>query len=112
MESLAGVTPTTMEPLCVTRRTEADGLLHAPWTPTQVAILNQYQRADWTPSFYCGKAHDGGGPALLAQISGWRCPDPGCGFSRDWAFSHMADVSQWETSGAGLHGVGFNGTIG
>lgn len=59
---------------------------HAPWTPAQVLVLNNYQVGKFHP-YTCG----GCTPArdLIATEEGWVCA--WCGYKQDWCHaSHFA----------------------
>ncbi len=68
----------------------------APWRPSEVASLNEYQNAGaWHP-FTCPNRdlspHRTGSQdvgMLEASAAGWICPD--CGYMQDWAHDWMVD---------------------
>jgi hypothetical protein len=61
----------------------------APFTPAEVATLNEYQQSGvWHP-FTCGNALCG--RELIATEAEWVCP--GCSYTQDWAYTWMADGS-------------------
>lgn len=82
-----------------------DRHVHAPFTPDQVANLNEYQRSGTAHPFTCGSGnrldeahlvamrargdHDAG--VLVAAEDGWHCPAVGCGYTQAWAHTGMAD---------------------
>jgi hypothetical protein len=72
--------------------------IRAPWTPEQVAALNQFQREGGMHPFTCV---DQGGPwharnvPLEATASGWECPSLHCHYRQDWAHAFMADPNAW-----------------
>ena len=61
------------------------------FTEDQVASLNAYQESGVFHEFTCGgeKCRR----ALVATTEGWRCPDPECDYTQDWAHSWMMDWS-------------------
>lgn len=62
----------------------------APFKPEQVSSLNSFQRCPLFHPFTCACGSD-----LVAGEAGWHCPR--CPYTRDWAYSGMADGS-WERS--------------
>lgn len=70
-------------------------LLHAPFTPDEVASLNAYQHSGAFHPFTCpGRILDGTEHILEATEHGWRCahcPD----FTQNWCHLWMADWS-WQ----------------
>lgn len=66
--------------------------IHAPFTPEQVAELNEYQHRGNVHPFTCGRtprsAHKDGEGVLIAAAAGWYCPDDD--YTQDWAFGFMA----------------------
>ncbi len=65
-------------------------LIHAPWSPVQVAALNRVQRSGRMHPFTCGASH----PlhvTLIAETDGWHCPDEACDYRQNWAHAFMAD---------------------
>lgn len=73
----------------------------APWTPEQVAALNEFQRRGQFHPFTCGGDHVPGSPVLVAREDGWHCSDPygeGCAYRQNWAHSFMAAPEQWSVS--------------
>lgn len=100
MELLAGVT--SASPPSVSQEggmPSPDDRLEAPWSPSEVATLNAYQRAEWLGSVVCDGTHGEAPPKLLAQQDGWRCPDPGCGKRKTWVAGGATNRAQWETQG-------------
>lgn len=69
-----------------------------PWTPEQVASLNDFQRWRGMHPFTC--AHRGAVPhqrdVLIAVKNGWLCPD--CDYTQYWAHEWMVDGTwrAWE----------------
>jgi hypothetical protein len=69
--------------------------LRAPFSPDQVAALNDYQQAGWMHPFTCPNRGDGKHRTttdlgiLVATEAGWTCPD--CDYTQGWAHSFMAD---------------------
>ncbi len=63
--------------------------LRAPWTPEQVAALNEWQVRPDVPQFTCGEnsAH-----VLIATRFGWRCPYDT--YEQDWAHAFMASFAE------------------
>lgn len=61
-------------------------LITAPWSPDQVAALNEFQRLGYVHPFTCGN----GCGDLVACADGWTCE---CGYAQDWAWASMADRS-------------------
>lgn len=73
-------------------------VIRAPWTPEQVAALNDFQHGGWMHPFTCGGEHTPGSPVLIAREDGWHCSDPygeGCDYVQDWAHAFMADRTRW-----------------
>ncbi|HEY1878440.1 MAG TPA: hypothetical protein VGG68_00760 [Caulobacteraceae bacterium] len=69
-----------------------DGLTRAPWTPEQVAALNEWQACGWVHEFTCGNDHPGTAtPPLVATPEGWRCADERCAYRQTWAYAMMLD---------------------
>lgn len=70
-------------------------IIKAPFTPEQVAALNQFQRLDWIHPFTCGSGnrtdadHLDGEGVLVATEAGWICPY--CDYTQVWAHAMMAD---------------------
>lgn len=65
--------------------------IYAPWTPDQVAALNDFQARDDIHPFTCGN----GCGVLTAHTNGWFCP---CGYRQLWAWAAMAgDSPQLDT---------------
>ena len=68
--------------------------IYAPFTPEQVAILNDYQTTGRGHPFTCGSgnrdddAHLDGEGILVASVEGWKCPF--CDYRQDWAYKFMA----------------------
>lgn len=70
-------------------------MITAPWTPDQVAALNEFQHLGQFHPFTCGNSsHMEVSPVLVATVEGWQCPS-GCGYTQDWAPEFMAVRSQW-----------------
>lgn len=97
-------------------------MIRAPWTPEQVAALNEFQRRGGMHPFTCGGEHTPGSPILVAREDGWHCSDPygeGCDYRQDWANAFMADPSTWPkpfadlrqatATGACIHPDGYDG---
>ncbi len=63
--------------------------IEAPWTPEQVAALNEFQQAGKFHPFTCG--NDSRHRELFATCEGWICLD--CDYTQDWAHAFMARVS-------------------
>lgn len=65
------------------------GMKRAPWTPEEVARLNEWQRDGWGHPYTCGsgrrtdKDHLDGEGVLVATPDGWVCPY--CDYRQDWA---------------------------
>lgn len=78
--------------------------IRTPWTPEQVAALNEFQRAGWMHPFTCGNPHVGPPPTLAARPDGWRCTKIGCSYQQDWAHAFMADPSRWPKPFGERHG--------
>lgn len=71
-------------------------LIYAPWTPQQVAALNQFQLRGRLHPFTCGALHaTSQSPVLRATRFGWTCPDEACTYHQDWAHAFMADPELW-----------------
>jgi len=73
-------------------------IIRAPWTPAQVATLNEFQRRGGVHPFTCGGDHAPGSPVLVAREDGWHCPQPygePCDYRQDWAHAFMADPLKW-----------------
>lgn len=70
--------------------------IRAPWTPEQVAALNDYQRSGVMHPFTCGHEHPAHPNAILtAAPDGWRCHVLGCDYEQDWAHEFMANPAKW-----------------
>lgn len=72
--------------------------IRPPWTPEQVAALNEFQRRGGMHPFTCGGDHAPGSPSLIAREGGWHCPQPygePCDYTQDWAHAFMADPGAW-----------------
>ncbi|MFM9616816.1 hypothetical protein ACKI14_02500 [Streptomyces turgidiscabies] len=72
--------------------------IRAPWTPEQVAALNEFQRRGGMHPFTCGGEHAGSSPALVARADGWHCPgsyQAPCDYRQDWAHVFMTDPNAW-----------------
>ncbi|MFD4596774.1 hypothetical protein ACFWPQ_01950 [Streptomyces sp. NPDC058464] len=70
--------------------------IRAPWTPEQVAALNEFQQGGWMHPFTCGYEHPAHPNAVLkATTNGWRCYVIDCDWEQDWAHAFMADRSAW-----------------
>jgi hypothetical protein len=74
------------------------GIISTPWTPQQVATLNRYQRESGVHPFTCGAQDHFFRPTLLATVKGWRCPDPECTFTQEWALEAMTLPEQWPSA--------------
>jgi len=62
--------------------------VYAPFTPTKVKNLNDFQRSGYFHPFTCPDCS----ASLTAMEMGWRCL--GCGeYTQDWAHKMMADGS-------------------
>jgi hypothetical protein len=61
----------------------------APFSPEDVASLNEYQASGFWKEVVCGNAACG--RTLIATESGWKCP--GCSYTQNWAEAWMADGS-------------------
>jgi hypothetical protein len=66
---------------------EADGFTFAPWTPEQVAKLNEWQACGWVHEFTCANEHGQGHETLIATPDGWVCPS--CAYRQTWAHDFM-----------------------
>jgi hypothetical protein len=81
----------------MTRR-QSRVMVRQPFTPEQVASLNEYQASGiWHP-FTCrnrGQLH----PNLVADTNGWHCTK--CDFKQDWAHPFMVDGS-WRQGSAAM----------
>ena|ERR1700733_12098939 len=65
--------------------------MHSPWTPDQVASLNDYQASNVYLPLVCQKEHE-----LIARLDGLHCPE--CtGFFLQWAYPWMLDGS-WKST--------------
>lgn len=62
-------------------------IIRAPFTPQQVAHLNEFQQCPRVHPFTCGGCSNRDG--LVATVDGWICPD--CDYMQDWAHDFMAD---------------------
>jgi len=67
-------------------------VVKAPWTPEQVAALNEFQTAENGHPFTCGgnrtdKYHLDGQGVLVATVYGWVCPY--CDYEQDFAYDMM-----------------------
>jgi ribosomal protein S27AE len=61
----------------------------APWTPEQVAALNDFQQRGEFHPFTCPTRYDNGTHVVLvAHEDGWHCP--ACDYRQDWAHDFMA----------------------
>ena len=59
----------------------------APFTPTEVKTLNEYQTSGvWCPFTCRNEPCDG---VLVATEGGWTCPE--CSYTQDWAPAWMAN---------------------
>jgi hypothetical protein len=70
--------------------------IYAPWTPEEVAALNEYQDKGVFHPFTCGHGALGqhvSGVFLVATEAGWRCPFQDCEYTQDWAWSMMAEAA-------------------
>ena len=70
----------------------SDGKIHAPWTGTQVAALNEYQHDQWFHPFTCAYCRESLGTEdddrlLVATVNGWECPT--CDYCQTWAWEGM-----------------------
>jgi hypothetical protein len=69
--------------------------VQAPFTPDQVAALNDFQKSPHFHPFTCGSgnrtdvAHLDGEGILVATVEGWLCPF--CDYRQSWAHEFMAD---------------------
>jgi hypothetical protein len=61
----------------------------APFTPTEVATLNEFQQSGIWHAFTC--RNEQCGRVLVATEAGWVCP--GCSYTQDWAHTWMANGS-------------------
>lgn len=66
--------------------------INAPWTDEQVRALNAFQERGRFHPFTCGAEHHRSSPVLTATPDGWRCPDPECSYTQDWALQAMIDM--------------------
>lgn len=66
------------------------GKIRAPFSVEQQAALNRFQAAQTMHPFTCGG--DGCGQTLVA-FEVWRCPNPRCEYTQDWAWFGMSDDS-------------------
>lgn len=64
-------------------------IVFAPWSPTQVRLLNHYQQNPQYVPFTCPKHKD---VALFAHFEGFLCPVAGCATTRQWAHAYMLTV--------------------
>ena len=62
-----------------------EGAIVAPFTPEQVAGLNNYQNRGELHPFTCRCGRN-----LLATVTGWVCDGPGCDYTQNWAWAWMA----------------------
>lgn len=76
------------------------GVINAPFSAEQVAVLNQFQRLRNFHPFTCGSgnrtddAHLDGEGVLVAAKEGWICPY--CDYRQNWAHGFMADPQALE----------------
>jgi len=59
----------------------------APFTPTEVTNLNEFQNSGIWHAFRCGNEQCR--CELVATEAGWVCPQ--CPYTQDWAHGWMAD---------------------
>jgi rubredoxin len=75
-------------------------LIRAPFTPSQVKALNDYQHSGLMHPFTCRNRGDGSHRPrkgedlgeLVATEAGWVCQD--CDYTQDWAHGFMLQVGQ------------------
>lgn len=79
--------------------------IQAPFTPEQVASLNDFQKSGVMHPFTCGPCRDGApgtrdadgnwisDRCLTATVAGWICET--CDYTQQWAWAWMADRT-WE----------------
>lgn len=73
----------------------------APWSPAEVAALNEWQACGWVHPFTCGSgkrtdarhtayalARETDYGQLVATEAGWVCC-PGCSYRQNWAHEFM-----------------------
>lgn len=73
------------------------GTMKAPWTPEQIASLNDFQDSGCFHPYTCFDGHD-----LVATESGWTCPAceaEGKKYHQDWCMDFMAN-GEWRKSAA------------
>lgn len=65
--------------------------VYAPWSPNEVAALNDYQQAGWFHPFTCGirDEHPSDEGILVATENGWVCPVESCDYTQTWAHAFM-----------------------
>jgi hypothetical protein len=61
----------------------------APFSPAEVATLNEFQKSGVWQTFTC--PDESCARVLVATEAGWVCP--GCSYTQDSAYSWMADGS-------------------
>lgn len=73
-------------------------IIYAPFSSTQVAALENWQRSGVVHPFTCPHRTDGAHEqrygdlgALVPETSGWFCPD--CGYSQLWCHDFMLNVT-------------------
>jgi hypothetical protein len=59
----------------------------APFTPDEVATLNEFQKSGIWHAFTCRDGHCRG--ILVVTPQGWTCPE--CLYTQDWAYTWMTD---------------------
>jgi hypothetical protein len=62
-------------------------VVEAPFTPEQVAHINDFQASGYMHPFTCPNAHTERN--LIAEEAGLRCPS--CGYRQGWVHGFMAD---------------------
>ncbi len=64
-------------------------IVQAPWTPSQVEKLRQWQGAGWVHPFTCGGNHasDQTERRLTPSPDGWFCWS--CGWTQNWCHDFM-----------------------
>lgn len=75
-------------------------VINPPWTVEQVQNLNEYQQSGMFHPYTCGT--DTCRADLIAEESGWRCPE--CGYTQNWCLSFMADGA-WRKLKEALYGT-------
>ena len=63
--------------------------VEAPFTPDQVANINEFQRTGYMHPFTCPGHEGGGARELAAEKEGLFCP--GCDYRQKWVHDFMAN---------------------